>query len=308
MDVDDLKRRVLQQLLVHPQLVGEFFDALTEEHAPGDALADREIIEVSNAALGQTAGAASALSHGALMELLTESPYAAEYRALAAQEMELETDVETARQILGEAFGKLRLRRLERVRTECLQAYQHESSPAALEAYRAADQAYLRARAEALDEPRPVNLSAQGNFFPAPRYISAILLNFQRFRSRPGKFPAARDTNRWAPRRSREDRWRVWQFIVQRKPDLARSIDSTPVRRGIAVPYAHCDAVSICDGRSSPECDPAVEKTQVNPMMSLCRCNPPMRAQRICTDEQQCDRQTRANARGRREPDRVNRW
>ena len=67
--------------------------------------------------------------------------------------MELETDVETARQILGEAFGKLRLRRLERVRTECLQAYQHESSPAALEAYRAADQAYLRARAEALASP-----------------------------------------------------------------------------------------------------------------------------------------------------------
>ena len=36
MDVDDLKRRVLQQLLVHPQLAGEFSGAGNEEHAGGD--------------------------------------------------------------------------------------------------------------------------------------------------------------------------------------------------------------------------------------------------------------------------------
>jgi hypothetical protein len=147
-DGDDLKRRILQQLLVHPQLSVEFAEAVTEEHGASDDTVDREIVEVANAALQQPAGTASALSHGALMELLAESEHANGYRALAAQEMELGTDVNTARRIVAEAFGKLRLRRLERARTECLNAYQQESSPEALEAYRVADQAYLRARAD----------------------------------------------------------------------------------------------------------------------------------------------------------------
>jgi hypothetical protein len=153
MEVDDLKRRVLQQILVHPQLAAEFLGTVTEELGAGEDPADREILEVSNASVGQAPGAASALSHGALMELLAESEHASAYQALAAQEMELETDVETARQILAEAFGKLRLRRLERVRSERLNAYQQDLSPEALEAYRLADQAYLRARSEAAESP-----------------------------------------------------------------------------------------------------------------------------------------------------------
>jgi hypothetical protein len=52
---------------------------------------------------------------------------------------------------VAEAFGKLRLRRLERVRSERLHAYQQDLSPESLEAYRSADQAYLRARAESTD-------------------------------------------------------------------------------------------------------------------------------------------------------------
>jgi hypothetical protein len=146
-DVDDLKRRVLQQLLVHPQLSAEFLDTLNEEHAAGEDGVDRQIVEVAAAVGSQGAGTA-ALSHGGLMELLGESEHANEYRALAAQELELETDPETARQIIAEAFGKLRLRRLERIRAERLQAYQLDQSPQALEAYRLADQAYLKARAE----------------------------------------------------------------------------------------------------------------------------------------------------------------
>jgi hypothetical protein len=153
MEVDDLKRRVLQQLLVHPQLAGEFLPMVTEEHGAGEDQADREIIEVSSASVGQGPGAAGTLSHGALMELLAESEHASAYQALAAQEMELETDVETARQILAEAFGKLRLRRLERVRSDRLNAYQQDLSAEALEAYRLADQAYLRARSEAPENP-----------------------------------------------------------------------------------------------------------------------------------------------------------
>jgi DNA primase len=154
-EVDDLQRRVLQQLLVHPQLASEFLDTVTEEHGGGGERADQEILEVSNVARAQGPGAVGALSHGALMELLAESEHANEYRALAAQEMELETDVETARRILGEAFGKLRLRRLERVRSERLAAYQQDLSPEALEAYRVADQEYLRARAETADGLNP---------------------------------------------------------------------------------------------------------------------------------------------------------
>jgi hypothetical protein len=149
MDVDDLKRRVLQQLLVHPPLAAEFLDAVTEEHGAGADSMDREIFEVANAA--QQSAAASVQSHGSLMESLGGSEYINEYRALAAQEMELETDLETARQILAEAFGKLRLRRLERIRTERLEAYQQDPSTTTLDAYRAADQAYLRARAEGTD-------------------------------------------------------------------------------------------------------------------------------------------------------------
>jgi len=42
----------------------------------------------------------------------------------------------------------MRLRRLERVRSERLNVYQQDLSPEALEAYRLADQAYLRARSE----------------------------------------------------------------------------------------------------------------------------------------------------------------
>jgi DNA primase len=150
-EVEDLKRRVLQQLLVHPQLAAEVGAAVAEEHGGGDDPVDSEIAEVARAAQSLPPGAASALSHGALMELLAQSEHSNVYRALAAQEMELDTDAQTARTILDDAIGKLRLRRLERLRTERLAAYQQELSAAALEAYRDADQAYLRARAAAAE-------------------------------------------------------------------------------------------------------------------------------------------------------------
>ena len=106
------------------------------------------------------------LSHGALMELLAESEHANEYRALAAQEMELETDVETARQILAEAFGKLRLRRLERVRTERLNAYQQDLSAEALEAYRARRSGRICAHVPTPPRARIGKCGRSGNFFP----------------------------------------------------------------------------------------------------------------------------------------------
>ncbi len=78
--------------------------------------------------------------------MLGTSEYADEYRSIAAQEMEIETGVEVARQMVSEAFAKLRLRGFERERAERLAAYEQEPSPERLDAYRAADQAYMRAR------------------------------------------------------------------------------------------------------------------------------------------------------------------
>jgi DNA primase len=151
LEVSDLKRRVLQQLLVHPSLGRAFGDALTAEFDRGDDIIDHQISEVADAVIGQSASAASALSHAALMELLAGSDHAADYRALAAQEMELDTDPDTASQVVADALSKLALRRLERLRAERLEAYQQELSSEALDAYQSADQAYLRARAAATE-------------------------------------------------------------------------------------------------------------------------------------------------------------
>jgi DNA primase len=148
-EVEDLKRRILQQLLVHPLLAREFNEPIIEEHLDSEDRVDRQVVEVWRAATAQAPRAEAALSHGSLMELLAASEHQADYQALAAQEMELETEVAVARQVLDEAFSKLGLRRLEKIRAERLAAYQLEPSSEALEAYRTADQAYLRARGSA---------------------------------------------------------------------------------------------------------------------------------------------------------------
>ena len=146
MEVGDLKRGILQQLLAHPMLAREFHQDVIDEHLHGDERIDRQITEVWRASTATTASEAAVLSHGALLEMLGESEYADEYRALAAQEMEIETGVEVARRIVSEAFAKLTLRRFERLRTERLADYERDPSQQRLDAYRAADQAYIRAR------------------------------------------------------------------------------------------------------------------------------------------------------------------
>jgi len=152
MEVGDLKLGILQQLLAHPLLAREFNQQVIDEHLQGNDRVDLEIIEVWRAATSSTASEAAALSHGALLELLTESEYANQYRALAAQEMEIETGVEMARQIVDEAFLKLKLRRFERDRTDRLADYEREPSPQRLTAYREADQAYMQARGAELPD------------------------------------------------------------------------------------------------------------------------------------------------------------
>ena len=146
MEVSDLKLDILQQLLAHPSLAREFNLEVIDGHLHGDDRIDREIAEVWRAATATTASEAAVLSHGALLELLADSEYADEYRAMAAQEMEIETGVEVARQIVSEAYAKLKVRRFERDRAERLADYERDPSPQRLDAYRAADQAYMRAR------------------------------------------------------------------------------------------------------------------------------------------------------------------
>ena len=146
MEVSDLKLAILQQLLAHPSLAREFNQDVIDGHLHGDDRIDREIAEVWRAATATTASEAAVLSHGALLELLADSEYADEYRAMAAQEMEIETGVEVARQIVSEAYAKLKVRRFERDRAERLADYERDPSPQRLDAYRAADQAYMRAR------------------------------------------------------------------------------------------------------------------------------------------------------------------
>ncbi len=149
MEVSDLKLTILQQLLAHPTLAREFNQDVIDEHLHGADRLDREIAEVWRASTASTAAEAAVLSHGALLEMLADSEHAEEYRALAAQEMEVDTGVEMAREIVSEGFAKLRLRRYERERTERLADYERDPSPQRLDAYRAADHAYTQARGPA---------------------------------------------------------------------------------------------------------------------------------------------------------------
>lgn len=152
MDVGDLKLSILQQLLAHPLLAREFNQSIIDEHLHGEDRRDHEITEVWRASTTATASEASVLSHGALLELLAESEHAGEYRSLAAQEMEIDTSADVARQVVAEAFAKLKLRRFERERADRLADYQQEPSPQRLSAYQEADLAYMRARGAAPPE------------------------------------------------------------------------------------------------------------------------------------------------------------
>ena len=153
-EVEDLKRRILQQLLAHPPLAREFEPAIVEEHVGREDRIDREISEVWQAATQPSSSVSAVMTHGTLLEVLQGSPHAEDYQALAAQEMELDTDVETSRQVLEEAFQKLRLRRLEQERSEKLAEFEKDQSPERLAAYQDADRAYMRARGKAPGEAR----------------------------------------------------------------------------------------------------------------------------------------------------------
>jgi len=151
-EVDDLKRRILQQLLAHPPLARELSQWAAVEPVEGADRIDREIAEVWRTASAPTSSVGAVMTHGALLELLQSSEFIDDYRVLAAQEMELETDVETARQVLDEAFHKLRLRRLEQECSARAAEFERDQSPARLSAYQQAYRAYSEARGRAAGE------------------------------------------------------------------------------------------------------------------------------------------------------------
>ena len=140
--------------MTHPALAREFGDAVAEEDLNSADAVDTEIAEVWRTATAPELQATSVMTHGALLEALQASIFIDDYRTLAAQEMELDTDVETARQVLDEAFHKLRLRRLEVERQQRLVDYDREPSAQRLDAYRAADLAYLAARCQVSRDAR----------------------------------------------------------------------------------------------------------------------------------------------------------
>lgn len=103
----DLKQHIRQRLLAYPELIGEFSAAIERECADSLTPIDRQIMEI-RASAARTEG----LTSGALQELLSESEFAAEYRAAAAKELAMEADGGAARQELTAGFAKLELRRL----------------------------------------------------------------------------------------------------------------------------------------------------------------------------------------------------
>lgn len=109
-EVEDLKQRILQHLLAHPVLAREFNAQIVEELVGREGGVDEQIVEVWRAATAGDSGIAPA--QAALMEALSASPWAPEYRELAARELMIETPLEAARQELVAAFLHLELQRV----------------------------------------------------------------------------------------------------------------------------------------------------------------------------------------------------
>ena len=139
--VEDLAQRVLQALWAHPVLAREFNAQIATEFSADGPTVEQQIVEVWRAAT-ESHGA----TPGALLEMLADSEHAATYRALAAHDMLLQIDLESARTDLAGAFAKLNLRRLEAQRDALLAAYECNPSAEALQAYREAMQAAAAAK------------------------------------------------------------------------------------------------------------------------------------------------------------------
>jgi DNA primase len=139
--VGDLKVRLLQWLVLFPELAREFNADILRETEEGEQPIDRKLREVWRAAT-QTASA----STGAVLQALADSEFLPEYEAVAARGLAGEDDLVAAREEVAGVFAGLMKQRMEGRRAELLARYQSHPSEANLREYQEVDRDYARLR------------------------------------------------------------------------------------------------------------------------------------------------------------------
>lgn len=129
--VEDLRSRILQNLVAFPELAREFNGQITAECLDNGRAVDKQIVEV-----WRTATASPGMNSGILLELLAGSEHAEIYRRLAARDLLDEADALAARADLTGAFAKLELARVEKQKEALARAIEGGAGEESLRAYR----------------------------------------------------------------------------------------------------------------------------------------------------------------------------
>jgi len=140
-EVGDLKARILQWLILFPELARDFNAEILRETDASEQTIDRKLREVWRAATQP-----GTPTTGALIQALADSEFHAGYEAIAAQGLAGDDDAAAARDEVVGAFARLAQQRLEARRAELLARYQAEPSEDNLRAYQQADREYARLR------------------------------------------------------------------------------------------------------------------------------------------------------------------
>jgi DNA primase len=112
-DVDNLKRGILRNLLAHPQFAREFNGQIAEEFLDAMAPIDQQVVEVWRTATLASGGLAEGHA-GGLLEALAQSEHAARYMVIAVDDLGTSSAESEAREELRVAFVKLAIHRLRR--------------------------------------------------------------------------------------------------------------------------------------------------------------------------------------------------
>jgi DNA primase len=139
--VDDLKQRMLQWLVLFPELAREFNGDILRETEAGEQPIDKKLREIWRAATQ-----ISSASTGGVIQALADSEFLGEYEVLAARGLAGEDDVGVAREELNGVVAGLLKQRLEAQRGDLLARYQAEPTESNLRAYQEADREYARLR------------------------------------------------------------------------------------------------------------------------------------------------------------------
>ncbi len=142
LEVGDPKARILQWLILFPELAREFNADIVRVTDVSEQPIDRKLREIWRAATQTTAA-----TTGAVVQSLGDSEYLADYEAIASQGLSGDEDPAVAREEVAGAFARLAQQRLEALRSELLHRYQSDPSDDNLRAYQQADREYARLRA-----------------------------------------------------------------------------------------------------------------------------------------------------------------